>query len=106
MLRLKKDGKSFLSDLGINRNEVNYSNAEKFFYSGKVEEYGDLSTVFGTEEINASGLVLENGKVYPTTINTKEDLKKLNAKALFKQGYLYVKMANPDSDKALTVHRL
>lgn len=94
-----KGGKSFLSDLGINRNEINYSNAEKFFYSGKVEEYGDLSTVFGTEEINASGLVLENGKVYPTIINTIEDLKKLNAKALFKQGYLYVKMANPDNDK-------
>ncbi|GLU54007.1 M14 family zinc carboxypeptidase [Dyadobacter frigoris] len=95
---IKKSEKSFLSDLGINRNEVNYSNAEKFFYSGKVEEYGDLSTVFGTQEINASGLVLENGRVYPTTISTTEDLKKLNAKALFKQGYIYVRMANPDND--------
>ncbi|MCF0057652.1 M14 family zinc carboxypeptidase [Dyadobacter sp. CY356] len=97
---IKKGGKSFLSDLGINRNEVNYSNAEKYFYSGKVEEYGDLSTVFGTEEINASGLVLENGKVYPTTISTKDELKKLSAKELFKQGYTYVKLTGPDKEKA------
>ncbi|WP_159469309.1 M14 family zinc carboxypeptidase [Dyadobacter sp. 3J3] len=96
---IMKGGKSFLSDLGINRNEINYSNAEKFFYSGKVEEYGDLSTVFGTEEINASGMVLENGKVYPTPINTPEELKKLNVKDLLKQGYVYVKMANPDNEK-------
>jgi hypothetical protein len=58
-----------------------------------VEEYGDLSTVFGTQEINASGLTLENGKVFPTAISTLEELKKLNPKELFRQGYTYIKLA-------------
>lgn len=95
---VSKDGKSYLSDLGINRNEVNYANATRFFYSAKIEEYGDLSTVFGTEEINASGLVVENGKVYPTAISSAQELKKLNAKDLMKQGYTYIKFNSPEND--------
>jgi hypothetical protein len=87
-----KDGNTYLSDLGINRNEVNYANATRFYYSARVEEYGDLSTVFGTEEINASGLVLENGKVYPTVVPNVQELKKLNAKELMKKGYTYVRV--------------
>ncbi|WP_254562695.1 M14 family zinc carboxypeptidase [Dyadobacter diqingensis] len=95
---VNKDGKSYLSDLGMNRNEVNYANATRFFYSAKVEEYGDLSTVFGTEEINASGLVIENGKVYPTAISSAQELKKLNAKDLMKQGYTYIKFNSSEND--------
>lgn len=95
---MNKDGKTYLSDLGINRNEVNYAQATKFFYSARVEEYGDLSTVFGTEEINASGLVLENGKVYPNTLSNAQELQKLDAKDLIKQGYTYIKFALPEND--------
>lgn len=95
---MNKDGKNYLSDLGINRNEVNYAQAAKFFYSARVEEYGDVSTVFGTEEINASGLVLENGKVYPTTLSNAQELQKLDTKDLMKQGYTYIKFALPEND--------
>jgi len=96
---VEKAGKNYRTDLGINRNEVNYNNADKFFYSARVEEYGDLSTVFGTEEINDSGLVLENGKIYPTPVGSVQELKKLNPKDLFKQGYLYIKLGSNDNNK-------
>jgi len=96
---VSKDNKSYRTDLGINRNEVNYANASRFYYSGRVEEYGDLSTVFGTEEIEASGLTLASGKVYPTVINSVQDIKALNTKDLFKQGYLYIKLGSNDAVK-------
>ncbi|WP_090340940.1 M14 family zinc carboxypeptidase [Dyadobacter koreensis] len=96
---VNKDNKSYRTDLGINRTEVNYANASKFFFSGRVEEYGDLSTVFGTEEIDASGLTLTAGKVYPTAINSIQDLKTLSPKDLFKQGYLYVKLGSGDASR-------
>jgi len=96
---IKKNDKTYLSDLGINRNEINYANATRFYYSARVEEFGDLSTVFGTQEINASGLTLEKGKVYPATITSIQELKKLNPKELFRQGYTYVKVSITYSNK-------
>ena len=96
---IKKNDKSYLSDLGINRNEINYANATRFYYSARVEEFGDLSTLFGTQEINASGLTLENGKVYPATITSIQELKKLDPKELFRQGYTYVKVSITHSNK-------
>lgn len=96
---ITKGDYTYLSDLGINRNEVNYANASRFYYAARVEDYGDLSTVFGTQEINASGLTLAAGKVYPTAINSIQELQKLNPKELFRQGYLYIKLASTDSGK-------
>lgn len=94
-----KNNKNYRTDLGINRTEVNYANASKFFYSGRIEDYGDLSTVFGTEEIDASGLTLATGKVYPNNINSIQDLKTLNTKDLLRQGYLHVRLGSNDTSK-------
>jgi len=94
-----KDQKTYLSDLGINRNEVNNANATRFNYSARIEEYGDLSTVFGTEEIDASGLTLAAGKVYPTAMTTIQDIKNLSVKELFQKGYTYVKLGAADNPK-------
>lgn len=91
---VKLNGKSYQTDFGINRNEVNYANASKFFYHSKIEEYGDLSTHYGSEEIDASGYTLERGKVYPTTLKSISDAAKLNPVELWKQGYTYLRVAN------------
>ena len=91
---VKLDGKTYQTDFGINRNEVNYANASKFFYFSKIEEYGDLSTHYGSEEIDANGYALECGKVYPTTLKSISDAAKLNPVELWKQGYTYLRVAN------------
>lgn len=86
------DGKVFRTDLGINRNEVNVPDATAFFYRGIIEEYGDLSIYSGTEEFNAEGYTIENGKVYPDYF---KDLKTLNhdqVLSILKQGYTYIKL--------------
>ncbi len=91
---VKLGGKSYQTDFGINRNEVNYANASKFFYYSKIEEYGDLSTHYGSQEINADGYTLERGKVYPATLKSISDAAKLNPVELWKQGYTYLRVAN------------
>ena len=90
---VKVRGKSYLTDLGINRNEVNYAGATKFFTQSKVEEYGDLSTHFGSEEIDARGYVMERGRVYPVPLQSISDAAKLDPLTLWKQGYTYLTLA-------------
>ncbi|MPR34372.1 M14 family zinc carboxypeptidase [Salmonirosea aquatica] len=87
---VKQGTKTYQTDLGINRNEVNYANATKFFTYSKVEEYGDLSTHYGSEELNAEGYLMERGKVYPTPLKNISEAAKLNPVALWKQGYTYL----------------
>ena len=91
---VKLNGKTYQTDFGINRNEVNYANASKFFYFSKIEEYGDLSTHYGSEELDANGYTLERGKVYPATLKSISDAAQLNPVELWKQGYTYLRVAN------------
>ncbi|WP_229252572.1 M14 family zinc carboxypeptidase [Dyadobacter helix] len=94
---VRQSGKSFTADYGINRNEVNYSNATKFFYYSKIEDFGDLHPQYGSEELDATGLTVEKGKVYPTSFRNLGEISKLNALNLLKEGYTYVRLT-PDSN--------
>ncbi|WP_044199068.1 M14 family zinc carboxypeptidase [Dyadobacter tibetensis] len=89
---VKQGAKTFRTDLGINRNEVSYANASRFFYYSKVEDFGDLRPQFGSMEIDAAGLTLERGKVYPTAYKSISEVSKLNALSLLKQGYTYIRL--------------
>lgn len=101
---VKQSGKSFTADLGINRNEINYANASKFFYYSKVEDFGDLHPQFGSEEIDAAGLTIEKGKIYPTTYRNVSEISKLNAYNLLKEGYTYVRLAPDSNTRALGLY--
>ena len=90
-----QDGKSFQADFGIDRSEVSYQNATKFFYHSKIEEYGDLSIFFGSDEFDATGYTLEKGKVLSVDYDNIDDLEKVDPWSLLKEGYTFVKM-NPD----------
>lgn len=94
---VRKSGQSFKTDFGINRNEVSYANASKFFYYSKIEEFGDLHPQYGSEELNAEGLVAEKGKVYPTQFRNLSELAKLNPLNLLREGYTYVRLS-PDAN--------
>lgn len=96
---VKQGGKTYQTDLGINRNEVNYAGATKFFTYGKVEEYGDLSTHYGSEEINADGYVMERGRVYPTPLKSISEAARLNPTELWKQGYTYLTVLSDASSR-------
>lgn len=101
---VKQSGKSFTADLGINRNEVNYSNASKFFYYSKIEDFGDLHPQYGSQEVDATGLTIEKGKIYPTTYRNISEISKLNAVSLLKEGYTYVRLAPDSNTRALGLY--
>lgn len=101
---VRQSGKSFTTDLGINRSEINYSNATKFFYYSKIEDFGDLHPQFGSQEIDATGLILEKGKVYPTTMKNISAVSQLNAFNLLKEGYTYVRLASDSNSRALGIY--
>lgn len=98
---VRQSGKSFTADLGINRSEVNYSNATKFFYYSKIEDFGDLHPQYGSQELDATGLTIEKGKTYPTSYKNLSEVSKLNALSLLKEGYTYVRLT-PDSNTRTT----
>ncbi|WP_229203163.1 M14 family zinc carboxypeptidase [Dyadobacter jejuensis] len=101
---VKQGTKSFEADLGINRNEVSYANASKFFYYSKVEEFGDLHPQFGTQEIDAKGLTLEKGKLYPKAFKTIGEVSQLNALNLLKEGYTYIRLTADNGGRNLGLY--
>jgi hypothetical protein len=101
---VRQSGKTFTADLGINRNEVSYSNATKFFYYSKIEDFGDLHPQYGSQELDATGLTIEKGKVYPTICKNVSEVSKLNALNLLREGYTYVRLASDSNTRALGLY--
>ncbi|WP_159469311.1 M14 family zinc carboxypeptidase [Dyadobacter sp. 3J3] len=88
---VNEEGKTYQTDLGIDRTEVNYDNATKFFYRSKIEDYGDLSIYFGSEEFDATSYTLEKGKTLSVSYSEISQLDKFDPWELLKEGYTYIK---------------
>lgn len=52
----------YIQDIGINANEL-AENDSTLFFTHKIEDLGDLSTFYGYEEVDGSGLVVSTGQV-------------------------------------------
>jgi hypothetical protein len=57
-----RNGRPVTVDVGINRQEVNIDSARSFRYRSTVEDIGDLSTFYGLNEIDATGLRLKTDR--------------------------------------------
>lgn len=87
-----RNGRRVTVDVGINRYEENADSARTFRYHSKVEEIGDLSTYHGLEEIDATGLTLTAGRVYPKTLDSLGSLRRLDLSALRAEGITLFKV--------------
>lgn len=87
-----REGRPVIVDVGINHNEVSDDAARSFQYKSTIEDIGDLSTFFGIDEIDATGLTLVPAKVYPETLDTVVDLAKLDLTALRRDGVVAFKV--------------
>ena len=87
-----REGRPVMVDVGINHNEVSDEAARTFQYKSVVEDIGDLSTFYGIDEIDATGLTLVPAKIYPETLDTATDLAKLDLPALRRDGILVFKI--------------
>ncbi|MCM4155862.1 M14 metallopeptidase family protein [Gramella sp. AN32] len=94
-LRYQLNGKPYVLDLGVNRDEVDLNDNAEFYNVGKITDQGDLSTSYGYEQLDATGMKLEMGKIYPEKITSNEALKNLDVINLLKEGYAYIKVDAP-----------
>lgn len=87
-------GQDYWLDLGINRLEVDKEGNNDYWYSSRIIDQGDLSTYYGYENLEANGLMITEGKVYPETLKTIEAVKKIDIMKCLKMGYAYIRIAD------------
>lgn len=99
---MQREGKEYTADLGIIRNEVDIEDHTDFYYSSRVDDLGDLSIYSGYDEIDAKGLTVVPGKIYPESFEDLKALDKSNIPGLLKEGYTSVKVNNLPVEKKFT----
>ncbi|AKD58831.1 peptidase M14 [Spirosoma radiotolerans] len=103
-----REGKPVTVDVGINYDEVNDKTSKQFQYKSTIEDIGDLSTFYGIDEIDATGLTLVPARVHTDPLESPADLDKLDLPALHRDGVVAfkVRQATKDSFPNQAVHLL
>lgn len=78
---------SYLTDIGIKSSELFLDSL--ILMRGNIADWGDLSVYYGHEEIEAKGMELEKGKIWPEVIPF-EKLDRARGMDLLEEGYLAV----------------
>ncbi|HET8855848.1 MAG TPA: M14 metallopeptidase family protein [Salinimicrobium sp.] len=86
------NGEDYILDLGINRSEHDFNDSQDFYYSGRIEDQGDLSTSYGYENFDSTGYRLKMGKIYPEILADVSAVEKLDLESLLKEGYAYIRI--------------
>jgi hypothetical protein len=95
-LKLKREGKDYIIDIGINFEEENIDSARNFCLKASIEDVGDLSVYSGYEEIDLSGFSIEPGKTKPNIFHSITELENLNPADLYDNGYTNVILSDGD----------
>jgi len=92
---VNRNDKKCKIDIAVNFEEINIPGKQLFYYKSKIEDLGDLTTFYGYEDHNFSGLNVETGKTFPEIFNTIKDLEKTNFEELYKKGFTNVIIKEP-----------
>ena len=87
-------GNEYTMDVAINQLEVDEEGHNDFWYSSRIFDQGDLSTYYGYETLDATGLTIVPPKVYPEILADDTELDALDARSLLEEGYAYVRMSD------------
>ncbi len=85
-------GKDYTLDVGIHRFEIDNEAHDDFYYLGKVSDLGDLSTFYGYQTIDATGLKYAIGKVYYQENLSYDSLSNLNFTKLLAKGITAIRL--------------
>ena len=80
-------GNLYTMDIGINRSKKHEGDNKKTMFTGYIAEFGDMSTFFGYDELDANGMVAKPGKV---SEETKVKLKIKQLAKLHKEGIVAI----------------
>ena len=89
----QKDGQTYLIDLAFRQIERLYNGARLVYYEGRLTDLGDLSTFSGYEELDASDMLLQAGKMHPRIFFDLKELQRSdNYRNMLAQGYTDVRL--------------
>jgi hypothetical protein len=86
---IEKNNQEFIVDIGINHNEIGTESMRDFYFQGEIEDMGDLSTFFGFEEIDCSGLTIDTALTFPEKFESFNTIKDADIIEVLKKGYSF-----------------
>ncbi|MHB8338450.1 MAG: M14 family zinc carboxypeptidase [Ignavibacteriaceae bacterium] len=86
-LKYKKGDHEYTIDIGIIRTELNGLSSSNYFVKSSIEEIGDLSVLFGYEDLDLEGMEVFPGKTFPKEFSSMEEVEKLDLNKLYLEGY-------------------
>ncbi len=92
---VKEGNVQHLTDIGINRYEVNAPGATDFYYRSQIDEVGDMSIYYGYEEFDARGMQYQCGKIRKDPFKNITALQREDVMALLREGYSGVRVKRP-----------
>jgi hypothetical protein len=97
-----KNNYPFKVDIAINREEKFYSKKRSFYYISNIEAIGDLSTMYGIDELDCEGLTLAEGKIHKEKISKIESLGPSIISELLSKEILFIEAVSLDGDEKFT----
>lgn len=92
------DSYVYKTDISIKQDEIDLPN-HKYYVHGRIDDVGDLRESFGFQELNADGLIFQQGKVYEYIKSSLSSLDFNQALALLKQGYYAINIKETPPEK-------
>ncbi len=86
---------SYTTDFAIRLRETTRSDLRNYDVTGVIEDAGDLSVLTGYQEIDAAGMKLVPGKVYPEIFDSMDALTPDKHNEWLKAGYTYLQIKKP-----------
>lgn len=87
------ENKKYLVDIGINYHDQQLHDVMKPYRESSIEAIGDLSTMFGYEELDAQGLFISSGKIHKEVYPDSYLLKR-NEMQFLQDGFVTVKTSS------------
>ncbi len=96
---MERGGKDYLVDIGFKSYEAEYNRFRDYYFYNQIEDIGDLSIYHGYQELDAKGLKVVPGRLYPHVFEKPRDLQHLDLLRVLKQGYTNIKLRDIPNDK-------
>lgn len=100
-VELEKEGKKFVTDIGIIHEEKNLNEENGFYYKSSLEDIGDLSVFTGYEDLTMNGYKVVPAKVYSKKVSFN-DLDNEFCQTLLKKGIAHVMISDIPEKKVHT----